>query len=609
MAVPFLFVYLCISSYYFMKRIVIILLAAIAVPAVSANAQKRSLEQMTEIARQALGISDDGEDRITTTRSAGPDIEVGMSSPQLAVFNRTDGGWVIVSASERTSYSILAYGTEGSFDWETAPVNVKDWVADYQNQIDSLDANEADYIAGNVSASVGTPVVGPLVSSKWGQGNPYNSYCPNDSKGKLSITGCVATAMAQIMYYWKNNTDCDRGVHTNGHYPECTVDFSQSVYDWNSMRNAYSGSYTQIQAKAVAKLMYDCGVAIDMEYSSSSSSAYSGKAQLVMPAYFGFSTDMKGVSRNSYYGDWDAMLKKELDAGRPILYSGQGSGGHAFVCDGYDSNGLFHFNWGWNGSYDGYFESSVLTPSSGHDYSNSQDVCVNIYPAGTEDRAIWQNGCCFGKCSDGWRMLSYDNNGSTLVLKTPKYVEAEGKQQSYLIPDLLVVADSHLTDVEINGATEIGTQAFMNCPSLQTISLIDKTKVIDGYAIIDNPRLETIYLGPNVTQVGNNAFDGSTGLKTVYCMSKIPPTANSNAFSNSTSKEDMTLYVPSGDVWRYKMAPLWKEFGKIVKFNATGADAVGQDASDSPWYNLMGVPADSPVAPGIYMRDGRKYLF
>lgn len=593
-----------------MKRIVILLFTAMAVPAVSADAQKRSLEQMEEIARQALGISNDGEDRTMTTRSAGPDIEVGMSSPQLAVFNRTDGGWVMVSANERTSYSILAYGTEGSFDWETAPDNVKNWVVDYQNQIDSLDANRVEYIAGRVSASVGTPVVGPLVSTRWGQGYPYNYYCPYDSKGSRSITGCMATAMAQIMYYWKNNTDCERGIHTNGYYPECTVDFSQSVYDWNSMRTSYSGSsYTEKQAQAVGKLMYDCGVAVDMKYRSSSSSAYSGKMQLVMPAYFGFSTDMKCVSRDSYYGNWDKMLKDELDAGRPVLYSGQGSGGHAFVCDGYDSQGLFHFNWGWNGSCDGYFQSSVLTPSSGYDYSNDQDVCMNIYPAGTDDRPIWQNGCCFGKSSDGWQILSYDNNSCTFVLKTPQYVEVEGRRYSYRIPNLFVVADCYLTDVEINGATEIGTQAFMNCSSLQTISLIDKAKVIDGYAIIDNPRLETLYLGPSVSQIGNNAFDGSTGLKKVYCLSETPPTANSNAFSNSTAREDMTLYVPSGHRVAYWLSSFWKQFGDIVSFNATGTDAAGQDASDSPWYNLMGVPADSPVTPGIYMRDGRKYLF
>lgn len=290
------------------------------------------------------------------------------------VFNADPNGFVIVAGDDAVT-PILGYSSESLFDPGNIPANVKKWLEDYKNQIRYIIDNQFfatkeielewnQLLNGSsVSSLKSTVGVNPLVQTKWNQAPYYNALCPGNS-----VTGCVATAMAQIMKFW-NFPEMGTGFHSYNHsnYGTISANFASTTYEWSSMPNQVSGSNN-----AVAMLMFHCGVGVDMDYSPSSSGAYVISAQspvencaeFALETYFGYKTSLQGVQRANYNEtSWVNLLKGELDAGRPILYAGFGSGGgHAFVCDGYDNSGYFHFNWGWGGTYDGYFSINALNP-------------------------------------------------------------------------------------------------------------------------------------------------------------------------------------------------------------------------------------------------------
>jgi hypothetical protein len=228
--------------------------------------------------------------------------------------------------------------------------------------------------------------VEPLLTTQWNQYAPYYDNCPMVD-GYRTLTGYVATAMAQIMNYHKHPTQ--RTVKLPA-YPTSTLHIAipaitgTTTYGWNSMNNTTTN--------AVAKLMYECGVSVKMDYDYSdgiNNDIHNGSGASVgndvgpvsaLPEYFNYNSRIDAIVKDDYNGDWDSKLREELDAGRPIFYCGFGSGGHAFVCDGYTcDDGKFHFNWGWGGSGDGYFATSALDPNN-HNYSDDQIAVINIKP-------------------------------------------------------------------------------------------------------------------------------------------------------------------------------------------------------------------------------------
>ena len=322
------------------------------------------------------------------------------------IFNDGNSGFVIVSGDQRCT-PVLGYSTSGGFDTTDMPENMRWWMQQYCNEMDSafrktdaykmpIQAEWMDMINGSFHVQKSATAVQPLIKTKWGQGPPYNDYCPYDVKAGADqnyrcVTGCVATAMAQILYYWKYPQK-GTGYHSYQHpdYGTLSANFGNTTYDWNNMTTTYDSYSSSAEKKAVATLMYHCGVSVDMQYTENESGAYTLltdndikkgyiDARTALIRYFGCDTAF-GYYRSSYsLNNWISLLKNELDAGRPILYSGRGAaGGHAFVCDGYDNNSYFHFNWGWNGKSDNYFLISSLKPST-YDFSNDQRA-VFVWP-------------------------------------------------------------------------------------------------------------------------------------------------------------------------------------------------------------------------------------
>ncbi len=292
------------------------------------------------------------------------------------VFNTGTQGFVIVAGDDNV-IPVLGYSDEGAFDPENMPDNARKWLESYKNQIryiiaHNLQARQEVRLAWTRYQNGGTPdhpekttAVAPLIQTRWNQGPHENTLCPGGS-----VTGCVATAMAQIMKFWSYPAT-GAGFHSYNHpyYGTLSANFGATTYQWSAMPNTINGSNNS----EVAKLMYHCGVSVDMNYSPSSSGAFvinalspiQHCAEYALEKYFKYKSSLQGVERSKYtQSQWVNLLKTELNAGRPVLYAGFGSGGgHAFVCDGYDNSSYFHFNWGWGGAYDGYFAVDALNPS------------------------------------------------------------------------------------------------------------------------------------------------------------------------------------------------------------------------------------------------------
>lgn len=285
------------------------------------------------------------------------------------IFNAEAGdGFVIVSGDDRT-IPILGYSDSSSIQESSMPEGLKVLLEDYSEQIAGLEDNDVEAQNGRRAAQV-RHVIAPLIQTKWNQGAPYNKYCP-EINSERTVTGCVATSMAQVMYYYKYpGEECTSipGYTTVITKLELTA-LPATTFNWNAMTTTYSSTATGEAADAVAQLMQYCGHALQMDYNTASSGgslAYNSSIVDALKTYFSYDNGVRYACRTSYtYPEWVDLIYSELAAARPVVMGGQSAGGgHSFVCDGYDADDYFHINWGWGGSSDGYFRLAVLQPYS-----------------------------------------------------------------------------------------------------------------------------------------------------------------------------------------------------------------------------------------------------
>lgn len=346
----------------------------------------RSFQQAKAIAeKQAalLGVTID-QKAMTKARKQGSKEEITLSQESYYVFpNANSKGFTIVSGDDRLP-EIVGYSSQGSYDENNLPEGFISFMKAYQNLYNKVNLGDAEALKNlaeikawrnkkNASAA-STSAVAPLLGNiEWDQTSPYNNMCPKYDSVHVAATGCVATAMAQVMAYYKYPKQLKADIpgyvnRWNGIPMEIpTITREEGVYDWDNMLPKYNkeANATQQQKDAVAKLMYHCGAAVQMNYGLESAAAVSATK---LAKYFGYDADlMMDLSRSSFTLDkWMQIIDTELAAGRPVLYGGQASdGGHQFICDGKDGEGLYHINWGWSGSQNGYFDLSLLNPEKG----------------------------------------------------------------------------------------------------------------------------------------------------------------------------------------------------------------------------------------------------
>ena len=536
---------------------------------------------------------------------------------QYYVYENANGeGWVIVAANDAVT-PILAYSTTGQFRTDNMPSNIRKWMSHYDKFIqkveaDGLEASEETQAQWK-KLRKGTPhnqpkgnvVVAPLVQSTWDQDAPYWNLCPGTGSNK-AYTGCVATSMAQVMNFWQwpekgigshsyKPLDPNTGQSSKRYTSTLTVNFGETTYDWQNMKNSYSGSYTDAEATAVATLMYHCGVGSEMMYGNDADGGSGtmtvnygdwtwgitttnegGCAQNALYTFFGYKKP-EGYMRDGYTEqgytyyekwsdtDWTAMVKDELSNKRPIMYGGESSeGGHSFICDGYDDQDYFHFNWGWSGSNDGWYKLSNLVPGSGgaggggYDFSENQDVLIGIVPDKTDWPTVtvtWSvNGvatpvaykqhdalkmpaapadCEGGKVFVGWtKQSSLDGNKPTDLFTSAGYKAAVEDVTYYA-----VYADKEEGD---NTPAEVASVTFKTAENDATQEISDFSKVVASSTGIASYSGSKVYQGKEGIKLGGRQTTGSITLTLPEAVNVSKVVVNASKYGSDTGKLKVT---------------------------------------------------------------------
>ena len=494
------------------KKISLIVLASLI--SLGLSAEDISEEQARQIAVQFWGDSTP-----STARRAAASLLLTYQpeGSEFYVFNRPGGdGWVIVAGDNGASPTILAYSDKGSFDYNKSPDATKTILTGYTKSIQDLRQSGISESIPSKAPKRAAIIVAPLLKTSWNQNTPYNNQCPTaDEGGGRCPTGCVATAIAQIMNYWQWPKQ-GYGKHTNTDNNE-TRDFSQSTYDWDNMLDSYS-DYTEVQANAVAQLMADVGCAMNMMYRSSESGTWAIDAAQALLRNFSYSgelhmhhmMDKKGIKVNNLTAeqgseideDDEALIRSELASKRPI-YMGVSSRykeKHAVVCDGYDADDYFHINFGWGSDADGFYR--LYSMGKFGEYVSSE-LITNIKPSPYGNSSACVNGV--------W----YTANGSEQVFVTgaekqdvtiTNQVEIGGKSRPVNYLWSSAFRETDLTNLTFPGTIKtIPEQAFYGCTQLETADLEGVTH-IGKEAFVYNDHLRYVSLGDALQEVGERAF-------------------------------------------------------------------------------------------------------
>ena len=377
-----------------MKKTILSILAIFLT--VSAFADVVPASKAESVAKRFMGASTvnlvwDGNEGVQTKAA---------STPSFYVYDIPGGGWVIVSAEDSTT-PILGYSDTGSFKTEGMPVNLASWLGNMRRDIrrareDKLEATAevrqlwANPVKSKTKAGSSAKY---LTTPSWDQESPYNNYLSTYvKKGNNGVsglyTGCVATAMAEVLRYhqWpEKGTGTLEGYTTStSKYTVSSDDISTHTYDWSNMPYTYGNSATTAQKNAVAQLMVDCGIMVQMDYGTSSVGGSGAYAEDMLPAlieHMGYSKKAVFRYRTNYTTEeWMNMIAEDIDNDRPVLYGGSGDdGGHQFLCDGYDyENTMLHINWGWSGSNNGYFTLTMKV--SNYTFDEGQSALFGLEP-------------------------------------------------------------------------------------------------------------------------------------------------------------------------------------------------------------------------------------
>lgn len=353
----------------------------------------------------------------------------------LYIFNFTNGGFVVVSADDALP-PVLGYDLEGYCPEEGVNINFDSFIAEYSDQVEFIRTHNIDaepavaqlwekYSTNNpetLAVKTGSRSVDPLLINLWNQDSPYNMMCPEDAAGPGGhvYAGCVATAMSMVMHYWRYPL---QGTGNGGYncegYGYLSANYGETEYKFEHMQTEMDADMPEI-----AILQYHCGVSVEMMYGADGSGAYSWNVPSAIKNHFGYSNLASYKQKENYnQTNWVNLLKDQIDLGQPMYYSGfSNSGGHAFVCDGYDDANLFHFNFGWSGSSNGFY---TLYEVGG--FSSGQGAVINFIPGGDYPYTLTGQQVITGKSGsieDGsGPVADYMDNGQTSWLISPQSPE------------------------------------------------------------------------------------------------------------------------------------------------------------------------------------------
>lgn len=591
-------------------RILISLLACAAI--FPARAKQRTQANMFEEASSVLIKSNPGSFR-SPMRNAG--LTILESNEAFSIIGFEGGSYAIISNDDLLP-AVLGYSSSPLGEHSDNPA--------FEWWSRSIKEVAAEIVKAGAAPDITVPEPGrfpsdvpQLMSNVWGQMEPFNNLCPleYDSRGRLigrSVVGCVATSATQVMHYHRYPPKGE-GVHIDmqtsdakGNTIPLKVDFADYNFDYDNMLDSYSvGNYTEEQARAVAELAYPVGVSFGMIYGTGASGTYSDSAVYSLRKYLKFPDATLMVRSRYSEKQWMETIYEELSNGRPVLYSGAdpwgtiGGGGHAFVFDGYNADGLVHVNWGWYGRNDGYYQVGLLNPRI-HSFVNQQDMIIHVAPPQSlEEKSEKFTGkltvndfkdIINRSQTDGLREIDL----SAAALEDgalPKMAFFGSRLRKIILPESM---------------KEIGEGAFAHCRDLMEVvfpeadssqKFIVEDDVIysrDGEEVIAvlpyyhnyEPvitdytsllkfkkgvkriaahaadgcfRIQGVEIPSSVNKIGAGAFDNTTTLKVVCCNGATPANMAARAFS--TLDPGFTkLLVPAGSADAYYRAGEWNRF-------------------------------------------------
>ena len=472
------------------------------------------------------------------------------------IFDRPEGGVVFVADDDAIGRTVLGYTDGGSFDSENLSIGMQDWLDQVGVLMDAV--HEGKINRTDVRRKAGDIVVPQLTSTYWNQRAPYNNLCPTKN-GQRCLTGCVATAMAQVMRYWgwPKYGSGSVSYYDEGCGQMLSTDLSSHEYDWGNMLADYStGNYTAEQATAVATLMRDCGYAVQMHYTPEASAAVISAR--TMQTYFNYSAVAKDRYVGQYPEDmWHDYIRQDLQAGRPVLYNGQGaSDGHEFILDGYDSGGYYHVNWGWGGWEDGWFMLTNL-----HGYNNEQWMINNLVPDYVIPDGETPSGNDFSYSISTSGVLTIRGTGSMpeiyQLLKAPWRDKCEQIRKIVISEGITSIVEnfgfgaeegdvklymfSNLQEIVLpEGLLYIGENAFRHANKLTSVQF-PSTLISSSYAFFYCENIKSLHLPKDI----NEFYDYLPNLSELTVDEQNPSLcAKDNVLYSKNGKH--LLFIPQG---------------------------------------------------------------
>lgn len=508
-----------------------LLLFTVSCCLMSNYAQQRSLQNIDSIANKYCRMHGGIRSMYSKTKSSSivHDDYLVSGKEAFYIFTSTSlnkGSFFIVSGDEKLP-SILGYSDSGAFDINNIPPAVKYWLQTYVTQLKNEQA-PSDSKSLKSKIEYKEDGVSPLLQNiQWGQAPPYNELCPIVYKEK-TLTGCVATAMAQVMRYYQYPTVAKGNIDYNSttNNLHITHDFSKDYFDWENMLPSYNGTYSEKQANAVSVLMASCGASVKMDYGTSTqggSGAYQSDLLNGYISNYGYDKDCALAIRNfCSTEDWHKLLVEELNNGRPVNYAGANmrDGGHSFVIDGYriGNNAYpdYHVNWGWDGSCDGYYQIANLHPQEGDNnatiepFSESQQMTIGIKP---EDGIT--NSTQLLLSSKVSSSLSTVKNGSALVVSVSSLYNCSYKKFVDTISAALKSEDGTLYPLSEGNVRQLeyleGTGSLKITCSIPNSIEIGKYQLCLVYRLSNSENWNEIYSSStSVIEVTQDKEDGAT---------------------------------------------------------------------------------------------------
>ena len=617
------------------------------------HALPRSRQQILNIAAKAF--SDTSMPFIKHTKSEeATNLKVLYETTELSLVGTSTRGFVIVSKDDEYA-PVLGYSTKWSGNYASND-GLMWWLNTATRNLSAHKVAQKSFVStAQTPEQLGYKAyVDALVSSKWDQGAPYNNQTPLFSTAEGSfvhpLTGCVATAMSQVMYTHQYPSSVHGQIYykmkqgDNGEFRTFSKDLDGKAIDYTNMINTYDeGTYSKKQGNAVAALMSYAGLTVNMQYSTTFSGAYCTDAALALQKNFGYENTDYYFRMEVEDNWWKKKVYEAINNGNPIIYGAvdaKGHGGHCFVLDGYDAKGFVHVNWGWSGSEDGYYDIDVLNPGtlSSYQFSEQQEMVIADCNHQRPDTVV-VNVSEPGKLSEllptegrydirDLKVIGNINGSDIRTLrelmgKTIDDVKTNGMLKHLDLSQASIVTGGDAYAYSLNGKplyvdkdNKLPRYAFYYLPNITSIRLPENLKEIGDSAMAFSYNITSVNIPGSTTKIGSGVFYYNLAMRDVYCKAMAPVELADSTFKdiNHTDNKVVSLcrlHVPQGTKEIFQANDLWNDFLEIVDDQPVPTDIrITKDKkSNKDIYTLGGIKVvNSNGIRGIYISDGKKML-